>query len=226
MIKLPTIEEMLKAGLHFGHKTYKWHPKMKPYIYNSRNNIYIINIEKTRELLGKALEFIDKLAKENGTILFVGIKPQAEKIISKYAQELKMPYVVNKWIGGTLTNYAVIKKMIKKFKDLKEKEETGKLKKYTKKEQIKFAKEIEKLKKTIGGISIMEKLPQALFIWDVKKGKIALSEANKKKIPVIAVVDTNCNPENIDYPIPANDDTTKGLELIMGLIKKTIQDAK
>ncbi len=226
MTKIPSTEEMLKAGLHFGHQTSKWHPKMAPFIFGDRKGVHIFDLQKTQKKLEEALQFINKMASENKTILFVGTKDQVKSKITTQAKELEMPYVNNRWLGGTLTNFPVIKKLINKYLDLKEKQATGKLAKYTKKEQLDFSKQIEKLDRMVGGMANLKKLPDALFIWDIKKEKTALAEAKKKGIPVVAICDTNANPDGIKYIIPANDDATKGIKLILGLVAEVIKEGK
>jgi len=226
MTKIPSTEEMLKAGLHFGHQTSKWHPKMAPFIFGDRKGVHIFDLQKTQKKLEEALQFINKMASENKTILFVGTKDQVKSKITTQAKELEMPYVNNRWLGGTLTNFPVIKKLINKYLDLKEKQATGKLAKYTKKEQLDFSKQIEKLDRMVGGMANLKKLPDALFIWDIKKEKTALAEAKKKGIPVVAICDTNANPDGVKYIIPANDDATKGIKLILGLVAEVIKEGK
>lgn len=226
MPQIPELQELLKAGLHFGHQTSRWHPKMKPYIFTARNNIHIIDLEKTTEKLAQALNFIAEIAKDNGTILFLGTKPQAQEIIKKAAQSVSMPYIIHRWIGGMLTNFSHIKRVIEKYNNLKSKKESGELVKYTKKEQSLFDKEIERLELMVGGLSQLKKLPDAIFLVDVKHEATAVVEANKKKVSVVAVCDTNSNPESVAYPIPANDDGLKSIELIANLVAKTIDEAK
>jgi len=226
MTKIPTTEEMLKAGMHFGHRTSKWHPKMEPFIFGQRLGVHIIDLRKTQKLLAEALEFISKLASENKTILIVGTKDQVKSQVIKAATQADMPYVDNRWIGGTLTNFLVIKKLIKNYLDLKEKKESGKLSKYTKKEQLDFARKIEKLERIVGGMKNIKKIPDALFIWDIKKEKTALAEAKKKGIPVIAICDTNVNPDGVKYIIPGNDDATKAVKLILGLVAEAVKEGK
>jgi len=216
--KLPSLEEMLKAGVHFGHRVSKWSPKMEQYIFTARNNIHIIDLEKTREKLEEALKFIQGIKNKKGIILFVGTKVAAKEITRQMAQECQMPYVVDKWIGGTLTNFGVISKRLEHFRDLEKKKESGELKKYTKKEQHEFGLELQKLDKQFGGIKAMIRLPDALLVVDIHKEKLAVKEANMKKIPVIGLCDTNADPEIIDYPIPANDDASSSLKLILGII--------
>ena len=224
MVKLPTLEEMLKAGMHFGHQTSKWHPKMEQYIFTSRKGVYIIDLTKTRKMMETTIEFMKKLSAEGKTILFVGTKNQVKKPMQAMAEEIKMPYVIGKWLGGSLTNFAIIKKSIKKYTDLIEKKETGKLDKYTKKERLNFDREIKKLEMKVGGLVNLKKLPDAVFIWDLKKEKTAVEESIKKNIPIIAVCDTNVNPELANYVIPSNDDATKTVKLLLNTIKENLSE--
>ncbi len=226
MTKIPTIEEMLKAGMHFGHRTSKWHPKMGPFIFGQRNNIHIIDLVKSRKMLMEALDFIKKNAGEGKNILLVGTKTQAKKTVKKIAEETGMPYITEKWLGGCLTNFNVISKSIKKYNDLVQKKKDGRLSKYTKKEQLEFDREIERLESRVGGMAKLTKAPDAIFIWDIKKEKTALSEAKKRNIPVVAVCDTNVNPEGVDYVIPANDDATKTIKMILNLVKEAIEEGR
>ncbi len=221
--KLPSLEEMLKAGVHFGHRASKWNPKMGPYIFTARNNIHIIDLEKTREKLEEALKFIQGVRDKKGTILFVGTKVAAKEITRQIAEECKMPYVVEKWIGGTLTNFGVISKRLEYFRDLEKKKKSGELEKYTKKEQHEFSLELQKLGRQFDGIKEMIKLPDALLVVDAHKEKLAVKEARVKKIPVIGLCDTNTDPETIDYPIPANDDASSSLKLILGTITSILK---
>jgi small subunit ribosomal protein S2 len=224
MTKLPSLEEMLKAGMHFGHRTSRWHPKMEPFIFGKRNNIYIIDLEKSQKQLGAAIEFMQNLVQENKSILFVGTKKQVQKPLKEVAQELNMPYVVEKWLGGFLTNFLVVKKSIKRYLDLKEQKESGKLDKYTKKEKLDFEREIEKMESKLGGLSSLKKLPDALFVWDIREEETAITEARKKNIPIIAICDTNVNPELVNYHIACNDDATKAVKLILETIKDNLKN--
>lgn len=226
MLKLPSLEEMLKAGMHFGHRTHRWHPKMKPYIFTAKNGIYVIDLEKSREMLGQALEFMSSLIKEGKHVLFVGTKSQVREPMKKMAEMTGQPYIVGKWLGGYLTNFSVVKKSVKKYQELVEKKETGKLSKYTKKERLDFDREIKRLHERVGGLTSLVKMPDALFVWDIKEEATAVAEAHKKNIPVIGVCDTNVNPEEVNYPIPANDDATKTVKLLMEVIQSAIIDAK
>lgn len=226
MSKLPKIEEMLEAGMHFGHATQRWHPKMKPYIFGARKGVYIIDLSKTQKSLENALAFMENLVRESKTILFVGTKNQVKKITKEMAQNIEMPYVSEKWLGGLLTNFTVFKKMIKKYKDLLEEKKLGKLDRYTKKERLDLDKEMERLEKKVGGLVNLHKIPDALFVWDIKTERTAVAEAKSKNVPIIAVCDTNVNPSIINYPIPANDDATKGANLILNCIKENILAVK
>ena len=226
MLTIPTIEQMLKAGMHFGHRTSKWHPKMDPFIFDARNGVHIIDLIRSKKMLEEALDFIKKLVSDGKIIMFVGTKVQAKKIIEKTAQECEMPYVHEKWMGGCLTNFLVIKKVIKKYNDLTGDKAAGKLEKYTKKERVDIDKDLAKLKLKVGGLTKLNRLPDALFVWDINEEKTAVTEAKKKNIPIIAVCDTNVNPKNISYIIPANDDAAKTIKLILNTVKDAIIEAK
>lgn len=226
MQKAPTVEEMLKAGMHFGHRTSKWHPKMAPYIFGIRGGMHIIDLVKARQKFLEALDFLSKSAKEGKVILFVGTKNQVKKPLKKAALEAGMPYVDEHWLGGLITNFAVIKKVIKKYKDLLDKKQSGKLEKYTKKERLNFEREIESLEKRVGGLANMDRIPDIIFIWDIKKEETALTEAAKMKIPVVAICDTNVNPTNVSYVIPSNDDASKTIELLLEATGKAVKQAK
>jgi len=226
MYKLPTVEEMLKAGMHFGHRTSKWHPKMEPFIFTSRNGVHVIDLSKTKKYLKSALEYLEKAASEDKVILLVGTKTQVKDPLKKLAIEIGVPYVNEGWLGGAVTNFNVIKKAIKKYKTLMEEKEDGRLDRYTKKERISIDKEISRLEKKVGGLVSLTKTPDVIFIWDVKEEDTALTEAKKKDIPVVAVCDTNVNPKDVDYIIPANDDATKTIKLILNLIGEAIKEGK
>lgn len=226
MTKLPTLEVLLEAGAHFGHKTSKWHPKMEPYIFGERHGIHIINLEDTRKALESALAFVKQTAARGGTILFVGTKKQAADIVKIAALRAGMPYVNTRWLGGTLTNFAVIHHVIKKFKDLVRKQEQGELAKYTKFEQMKIGEEIEKLEESVGGIRELSRIPDAVFILDIRHDKTALREAGRRGVKTIALTDTNVDPTQVDYPIPANDDAIKSIELLAGLVADAAAEGK
>ncbi|MFA5131043.1 MAG: 30S ribosomal protein S2 [Patescibacteria group bacterium] len=226
MVKVPQLEDMLKAGMHFGHRTNRWHPKMKQFIFTSKNGIYIIDLKKTQDQLQLALEFMAKLVAEGKSILFVGTKNQVSEPLKKLAVEIGQPYIVGKWLGGYLTNFTVVKKSVKKYLDLIEKRDGGKLEKYTKKERLNFDREIKKLEMRVGGLTALNKMPDALFIWDIKEEETAVREAQQKNIPIVAICDTNVNPEEVSYAIPANDDSTKTIKLILESIKDALVEAK
>jgi small subunit ribosomal protein S2 len=223
MYKIPSLLDMLKAGAHFGHRPSKRHPKMEPFLFAEKGNVSIINLESTQEKLNEALEFVKEVAKNNGIILFVGSKRQAKPIIKKYAEETGMPYVIERWLGGTFTNYNNVFKLINKLKKIEAEILSGELKKYTKKEQLDFEKEVIRLNTLVGGVKQMTKVPEAIFIVDLKKEKTAFREALKTKVKTIALVDANINPEKVDYPIPCNDDATKAIEMITGLVAEAIK---
>jgi len=225
MINLPSLEDMLKAGMHFGHRTFKWYPKMAPYIFAKRNGVHIIDLRKSRENLGAAIEFMAKMIFDNKTILFVGSKTQVKKQMEKTAKAVNMPYVTGKWLAGIVTNFAVIKKAINKYSKLVDEKKLGKLGKYTKKERLDFDREIKRLGFKVGGLVSLKRLPDAIFVWDVKVEKNAILEAKKKNIPLIAVCDTNANPSGIKYVIPANDDATKTIKLVLSCVEKNLVEA-
>lgn len=216
-------EEMLKAGVHFGHKKSNWNPRMKPYIYGLRNNIYIIDLEKTIKQLEKTSDFIKDVVQKKGKILFIGTRPQCQKLVEETAKNSKMPYVVFRWIGGLLTNFGTIRKRVEYLIDLEKKKASGEFKKYTKKEQQNFDKEIEKLKKKFEGIKDLEKLPEAILVLSAKEQITAIREARRKKIPIIALVDTDCDPLLVDYPIPSNDDAVSALKFMLNKIEEAIK---
>ena len=207
-----TMRQMLEAGVHFGHQTRFWNPKMAPYIFGHRNKIHIINLEKSLPMFQEAQKYAKQLTANRGTILFVGTKRQAREIVAEEARRAGMPYVEQRWLGGMLTNFKTVKTSIKRLKDMKAQQEAG-LDSMSKKEQLMFSREMEKLEKDIGGIQDMNALPDAIFIIDVGYHKIAVSEAKKLGIPLIGVVDSNHNPEGIDYVIPGNDDSAKAVTL-------------
>jgi len=207
-----TMREMLEAGVHFGHQTRFWNPKMAPFIFGHRNKIHIINLEKSLPMFQDAAKFVRQLAAKRGTILMVGTKRQAREIVATEAQRAGVPFVDQRWLGGMLTNFKTVKTSIKRLKDMKIQQEAG-LDSMSKKEQLMFARELEKLEKDIGGIQDMNALPDAIFVIDVGYHKIAIAEARKLGIPLIGVVDSNHSPEGIDYVIPGNDDSSKAVTL-------------
>lgn len=212
------MKELLEAGVHFGHQTRRWNPKMKPYIFGSRNGIHIIDLQKTVHLFQKAYDFIVETVADGYPVLFVGTKKQAHESIVEESERCGMFYVVNRWLGGTLTNYQTIKQSIKRLKDLEKMKEDGSINRYTKKEALKLEKDLFKLEKNLGGIKDMDKMPGAVFIVDAKKESIAVKEVKKLGIPLIAIADTNCDPDDIDYIIPGNDDAIRAIRLICSKI--------
>ncbi|MFA5051816.1 MAG: 30S ribosomal protein S2 [Patescibacteria group bacterium] len=219
-----SLQEMLQKGVHFGHQKKSWHPKMAQYIYTTRAGVHIFDLEKTAQKLSEAADFVRSVASSGGKILFVSTKRQAQAIVRKAAASVNMPFATISWIGGTLTNFDHIIKQVHLLKDLRKKRAGGELAKYTKRERLQFDEQIASLEKTVGGIETLESLPQALFIVDLKKEKTALREAKKKKIPVVAMVDSNCNPDLVDYAIPSNDDATKSIEYIVNAVTTAIAD--
>ena len=219
-----SMKDLLEAGVHFGHQTRRWNPKMKDYIFGARNGIYIIDLQKTVGKLRDALAFVSDLAASGGTVLFVGTKRQAQEVIAEEATRCGMYYVNQRWLGGTLTNFATIRKSLSRLRDLEEIAAGERV--VTKKEAAQLEKERMRLDKTLSGIKALDRLPQALFIVDPHAETIAVAEANKLGIPVVAVVDTNCDPEPIDYPIPGNDDAIRAIKLFAGLVADSIAEGR
>ncbi|WP_454456450.1 30S ribosomal protein S2 [Thauera phenylacetica] len=208
-----TMRQMLEAGVHFGHQTRFWNPRMAPYIFGQRNKIHIVNLEKTMAKYNEAIEFVRKLAANRGNIMFVSTKRQAREIIAEEAQRAGMPYVDERWLGGMLTNFKTVKQSIKRLKEVEAMMEDGSIERLSKREALTVRRELDKLQKSIGGIKDMGGLPDALFVIDVGYHKIAITEAKKLGIPVVAVVDTNHSPEGVDYLIPGNDDSSRAIRL-------------
>ena len=221
-----TIKQLLEAGAHFGHQTGRWHPRMKNYIFTKRNGIHIIDLEKTATMLGKACEYVRELVAGGGTILFVGTKKQAQESLAEEAKRCGMPYVDQRWLGGMLTNFATIQARIDHLVRLEDQQSRGEFGRLTKKEILKINEEIQKLNKQMGGIKEMTNLPNALFIVDPTKENIALAEAKRMGIPVVAIADTNCNPDTIDYPVPANDDAIRAVKLICSKMAEAVLEGK
>jgi len=218
------MKELLEAGVHFGHQVRRWNPKMKEYIFGERNGIYIIDLQKTQRMFREAIAFVTNLiAEDKGrTVLFVGTKRQAQEAIREESEKCGQYYVNQRWLGGLLTNFQTVQKSIKRLKDLEAMETDGRYEKLTKKERIKLDRERESLNKNLSGIKAMTRLPDAIFIIDVKKEEIAVAEANRLGIPIVAVVDTNCSPEGIDYVIPGNDDALRAVRLFASRISDAI----
>ena len=221
-----TMRQMLEAGVHFGHQTRFWNPKMANYIFGHRNKIHIINLEKTLAKYNEAISFVKKMAAQKGTIMFVGTKRQAREIIAEEAARCGMPCVDERWLGGMLTNFKTVKQSIKRLKEMEQMAQEGNIEKLSKKEALMNQRELTKLQKSIGGIKDMAGLPDALFVIDVGYHKIAITEANKLGIPVIGVVDTNHSPEGIDYVIPGNDDSSRAIRLYARGVADAILDGK
>ena len=226
MLTIPSLEELLKKGVHFGHRTSKRHPKASRYIHTDRNGVHIIDLQKTVEALPMVLDFAEKITKANGQILFIGSKKQAREIVKNAADSCQSPYIIGRWLGGTFTNFENIVKLTRKLEKMEKDEEDGVWELYTKKEQVNFRKELNKLKENVGGIKAMKRLPQAIYVVDIIKEKTAVSEARKMNIPIIAMTDTNVNPELVTHAIPANDDAIKSIEIITNLLAETIKEAK
>ena len=221
-----SMKQLLEAGVHFGHQTRKWNPKMSKYIFNSRNDIHIINLEDTVVLIDRAYDFIKDMASQGKTILFVGTKKQAQKAIEDEAKRCGMFYINSRWLGGTLTNFKTIRSRIERLNKLNNMEKVGEFNLLPKKEVIKLKAERDKLEKNLGGIKDMVKLPDVLFVVDTKKEHIAVQEAKTLGIPVVALLDTNCDPEPIDYVIPGNDDAIRAVSLIAGAMANAVIEAK
>ncbi len=220
-----TMKSLLESGVHFGHQTKRWNPKMARFIFSERNGIHIIDLQKTSACIVEAYDAVRAQVKDGKHILFIGTKKQAQQTIEAEAKRCGMPYINNRWLGGMLTNFTTIKKSINRLKKLEKEELDGTLQSYTKKEIALHQKEKAKLEKNLGGIKEMKELPGAIFIIDTKKEAIAVAEAKRLGIPVIAVVDTNCDPTNIDYPIPGNDDAIRAISLFVEIIANAVLDA-
>ena len=221
-----TMRQMLEAGVHFGHQTRFWNPKMAPFIFGQRNKIHIVNLEKTLVKYNEAMDFVRKLAANRGTILFVGTKRQAREIIAEEAARVGMPFVDERWLGGMLTNFKTVKVSIKRLKDMEAMVEDGSIERLSKKEALMASRELEKLQKSLGGIKDLGGLPDALFVIDVGYHKIAITEANKLGIPVVAVVDTNHSPEGVDFVIPGNDDSSRAIRLYARGVADAVLEGK
>ena len=217
-------DQLLEAGAHFGHLKRKWNPAMAPYIYMERNGIHIIDLNKTAVKIDEAAEALKNLARSGRKILFVGTKKQAQEVVAAHAQEVEMPYITERWAGGMLTNFPTIRKAVKKMSQIDKMTTDGTLENVSKREKLQIARQREKLEKNLGSIADMTRLPSAVFVVDVIKEKIAVAEANRLGIPVFGIVDTNSNPNNIDFVIPANDDATKAIDLILSAVCDAIKE--
>ena len=221
-----SMKQLLEAGVHFGHQTRRWNPKMAEYIFTERNGIYIIDLQKTAKKIEEAYAFVRDVALDGKDILFVGTKKQAQEAITEEAKRIGMYYVNNRWLGGMLTNFKTIRKSIDRLYQLQKMEEDGTFELLPKKEVMKLKKEMEKLEKNFGGIKEMKDMPGAMFVADPRKEKIAIAEAKRLNIPVVAIVDTNCDPEEVDYVIPGNDDAIRAVKLIVECIANAVLEAK
>lgn len=226
MSKVPTLQQLLEAGVHFGHQVRRGHPRMGEYIYGVREGVHVINLEQTESALISAADYVKSLGKEGKTILLVGTKKQAQPIVKELAEKMGAPYINYRWIGGLLTNFDEIRRNIKKLTDIKEKGEKGELSHYTKRERLLISRKLGKFDKEWGGIVNMETLPDVIYIVDCVTEKTAIAEANRMEIPIVAIADTNCNPYLINYPIPGNDDSTKSIRIITEAIASAYNDGK
>ena len=221
-----SMKQLLEAGVHFGHQTRRWNPKMSKYIFTERNGIYIIDLQKTVKKADEAYAFMRSVAEEGKSVLFVGTKKQAQEAIKDEALKADMYFVNERWLGGMLTNFQTIQKRIARLKELETMEQDGTFDVLSKKEVLSLRKEMEKLEKYLGGIKDMKKLPGALFIVDPRKERIAVAEAHKLHIPIVAIIDTNCDPDEIDYPIPGNDDAIRAVKLITGRMADAVIEGR
>ena len=220
------IKELLEAGVHFGHQTRRWNPKMKPYIFRAQNGIHVINLDKTLELLNVACDFMATQVRSGGKVLFVGTKKQAQSAIRDVAEATGQPCITERWLGGTLTNLKTVKQSLKRLNHIEAMEADGSITGYVKQEQARFRRQKARLIKNLGGIRDMEGLPDAIFIIDLKREHNAVAEARKLKIPIVAIVDTNCDPEIVDYPIPGNDDAIRSVKLFLDTATDVIVEAR
>jgi small subunit ribosomal protein S2 len=221
-----TMKELLEAGVHFGHQTKRWNPKMQKYIFGERNGIYIIDLQKTLKKFREAYAFVRDLAAGGGTLLFIGTKKQAQDTVFEEATRCGMYYVNQRWLGGTLTNFATIRKSIARLKKLEEMKETGEFERVPKKEALELDRERDKLQKALVGIKTMESLPSAVFVIDPRKERIAIAEAQRLGIAIVAIVDTNCDPTGIDYPVPGNDDAIRAVRLITSRVADAVNEGR
>lgn len=225
-MSLVTMRQMLEAGVHFGHQTRYWHPKMAPYIFGERNKIHIINLEKSLPMFNEALNFLGKVTADGGKVLFVGTKRSARDVVGEEARRCNMPFVNHRWLGGMLTNFNTVKQSIKRLKDIEAMRADGSIDRLNKKEGLMVIREQEKLERSLGGIKDMNRMPDAMFVIDVGYEKIAVAEAKKRGIPVVAIVDSNASPEGIDYVVPGNDDAMRAIQLYVAAIADSIMEAK
>jgi len=225
-MKYPTLLEMLQAGAHFGHQVSRWHPKMKPYIFTQRNGVHVIDLEKTLKKAQETADAVRALAADGKVILFVTSKPQARDMVKEAAISCDSPYLVERWIGGLLTNFKEISKLLKKYRSLKEQQASGELERYTKKEQLSIAKELEKMDVVLGGLNAINGIPDAVFIPALQREKTAVTEATKMGVKIIGIADTNANPDVTDHFIPANDDAVKAITMMVNLVAEAVKEGK
>lgn len=221
-----SLKDLLEAGCHFGHQARRWNPKMEPYIYLKREGVHIFDLGITAEKLKEAMEYVRDLVAQGKTIVFVGTKRQAAPIVKEEAEKCGTPYVSVRWLGGTMTNWEQIKKSLDRLKDLEEKKEEGEFKKYTKKENVLIDREIEKLERFFGGLRALKDIPEAIFVVDVKKEIAVIKEAKRKEVTVVGMVDTNADPDIVDYMIPANDDAVSSIKLVVAKMAEAVADGK
>lgn len=226
MYKLPSLQELLEAGVHFGHQVRRGHPRMKPYIYGAREGVHVIDLTQSEKYLKEACEFVYDLGKSGKVLLFVGTKKQAKPIIEELAKELQAPYLAERWMGGFLTNFEQMQKNIKILKGYLEQKEKGQLSKYTKKEQLLLERKMNKLQKDFAGVMDLDKLPDAIFVVDAVSDNIAIREANRLNIKVVSIADSNSDPTEIDYPIPGNDDAIKSIKVLVGAVAGAYAEGK
>ncbi len=225
-MKIPSLKEMLQAGVHFGHQVSRWHPKMAQYIFTERNGVHVLHLEETKKQLESVLPAITAMAAEGKQILFVTTKPQALDVVKQAAESCDSPFLVGRWLGGLLTNFPEMRKLINSYKKLKAEQASGELERYTKKEQVDIAKKLEKMDKMLGGLVNLDKLPDAVFLPALQREKTSVTEARKMRVPVIGVCDTNANPEKADFVIPANDDAVNSITLMVTLVADAIKEGK
>jgi len=225
-MKKINLNDLLEAGCHFGHQAKRWHPKAKTFLFDKKDGVHIFDLAKTKEQLEKAARFVSDLAKEDKVIIFVGCKRQAQAVVKEEAKRAGMPYVTHRWLGGTITNWQQINKLIRRMKQLREQKEKDELKKYTKKERLLFDREITKLERVIGGLQNLEDLPDALLVADIVREEVAVKEATQAKIPIIAVTDSNADPSLVDYSIPANDDAVGSTKFIISFLADAVLEGK
>lgn len=223
---LVTMSQLLEAGVHFGHQAKRWNPKMKPYIYGKRNGIYLLDLRQTLTGIDEAFHFVRGLASRGGTILFVGTKKQAQDAIAQYARMAQMPYVSHRWLGGMLTNFQTIAGRVRKLQEFEQMRDSGDFDAMPKKEALLLGRELAKLELNLGGVRSMARLPDAIFVIDTVKEHLAVTEANRLGIPVVAIVDSNCDPEVVDYPMPGNDDAIRSCELFTRLIATAANEGR